>query len=192
MSDEQYNINPTQPEQSNAQTAAPGQVPYQPTDAAYQQDFAQQQQAAYQQQQNQQAGYQQAATGQTAYGQQGYQQPGYQQQYQQPGYQQQPYGQQAYVDPSNVKTTDKDKLVAGLLGIFLGWIGIHKFYLGYKNEALIMLIVSILGLCFCWLILPAIAPSIMGIIGLIEGIMYLTKTQAEFEQTYVYNHKGWF
>jgi hypothetical protein len=32
----------------------------------------------------------------------------------------------------------------------------------------------------------------MGVIGLIEGIMYLTKSQQEFEQTYVYNRKPWF
>jgi TM2 domain-containing membrane protein YozV len=130
--------------------------------------------------------------------QQGYQQqPGYQQGYQQqpPGYQQgyqQPYVQQPYVNPADVKTTDKDKLVAGLLGIFLGAFGAHKFYLGYTQEAIIMLCVSLAGLLFAWLIIPAFAPTVFGVIGLVEGIIYLTKTQQDFERTYVYAKKAWF
>ena len=79
---------------------------------------------------------------------------------------------------------EKQKLTAGLLGIFLGSLGIHKFYLGYKNEALIMLLVSLLTCGF--------GASVMGIIGLIEGIMYLTKSDEEFADTYVNNQKGWF
>ncbi len=76
------------------------------------------------------------------------------------------------------------KVVAGILGILLGCLGIHKFYLGYKQEGLIMLLVSILT-CF-------VASSIMGIIGLIEGIMYLTKSDEEFVATYITGKKGWF
>ena len=79
---------------------------------------------------------------------------------------------------------EKQKLTAGLLGIFLGSLGIHKFYLGYKKEALIMLLVSLLTCGF--------GASVMGIIGLIEGIMYLTKSDEEFADTYVNNQKGWF
>lgn len=78
----------------------------------------------------------------------------------------------------------KDKLVAGLLGIFLGSLGIHKFYLGYTKEAVIMLLVSLLT---C-----GIGASVMGIIGLVEGILYLTKQDDEFQNTYVLGHKGWF
>ena len=37
-----------------------------------------------------------------------------------------------------------------------------------------------------------IASGVMGLIGLIEGIIYLTKSDEEFQQMYVYNHKGWF
>jgi TM2 domain-containing membrane protein YozV len=123
-----------------------------------------------------------------------YQQPQYQQPPQQQyGYQQPPqqpyaYQQQPYVNPASVKTTDKDRMVAGLLGIFLGSLGIHKFYLGYRNEGLIMLLVSVIGGC----ITLGVATVVMEIIGLIEGIMYLTKSQQEFEQIYVYNKKGWF
>jgi TM2 domain-containing membrane protein YozV len=113
----------------------------------------------------------------------GYQQPPQPQQQPYYGYQQQPY-----VDPASVKTTDKDRVVAGLLGILLGSLGIHKFYLGYQKEGLIMLLVAIFGSCITF----GVAAGVMAIIGLIEGIMYLTKSQQEFEQTYVYNRKGWF
>ena len=77
-----------------------------------------------------------------------------------------------------------NKIVAGILGILLGALGIHKFILGYKKEGLIMLLVSILSF--------GILSPIMGIIGLIEGILYLTKSDEEFVATYVDGNKGWF
>ena len=80
--------------------------------------------------------------------------------------------------------SSKDKLAAGLLGIFLGSLGIHKFYLGYKKEAIIMLVVS-LATC-------GIGASVMGIIGLVEGIIYLTKSDEEVQAIYVEGYKGWF
>lgn len=72
------------------------------------------------------------------------------------------------------------KLVAGILGILIGYLGIHKFYLGYQKEGIIQLII---GICTC---------GISGIISLIEGIIYLTKSDEEFVQTYITNKKGWF
>lgn len=78
----------------------------------------------------------------------------------------------------------KDKIAAGLLGIFLGALGIHKFYLGYTKEGVIMLLVTLLTCGF--------GGAIMEIIGLIEGILYLTKSDEEFQDTYVVNQKTWF
>ena len=78
----------------------------------------------------------------------------------------------------------KDKLVAGLLAIFLGTLGIHKFYLGYTKSGVIMLLVSLLTF--------GIGAAVMAVIALIEGILYLTKSDAEFYQTYVQNKKEWF
>jgi len=72
------------------------------------------------------------------------------------------------------------KLVAGLLGIFLGWTGAHKFLLGYTKEGIIQLILSI-GTC-----------GLFGIVGLIEGILYLAKSDQEFVTTYITGRKGWF
>jgi len=76
------------------------------------------------------------------------------------------------------------KLVCGICGILIGALGVHKFILGYTTEGLIMALVSVLSCGF-------IAP-VMGIIGLIEGIMYLTKTDEEFVSTYINAKKGWF
>ncbi len=76
------------------------------------------------------------------------------------------------------------KVVAGILGILLGALGIHKFMLGYTKEGVIMLLVSLLTLgLLAW---------IMAIIGLIEGIIYLTKSDEDFVATYVTGRKGWF
>ncbi|HPM10825.1 MAG TPA: TM2 domain-containing protein [Paludibacter sp.] len=63
---------------------------------------------------------------------------------------------------------DKNKVVAGLLGIFLGWIGAHKFYLGRTGWGLIYLI-------FFWTFIP-------GIVGFIEGIYYLIMDENQFQE----------
>lgn len=143
------------------------------------------------------------------YGQQGAasQQPAGQpqQSYAQPGYAaQQPYAQAAYYSQSNgyyassqgayqvpyqqplVHT--KDHVAAGLLAIFLGVFGVHKFYLGYHTTGFIMLGVTILGS----LLTIGIAAGVVWLIGVIEGIIYLTKSQSEFEQLYVFNKREMF
>lgn len=147
------------------------------------------------------------------YGQQGAasQQPAGQpqQSYAQPGYAaQQPYAQQlgqaAYYSQSNgyyassqgvyqvpyqqplVHT--KDHVAAGLLAIFLGVFGVHKFYLGYHTTGFIILGVTILGS----LLTIGIAAGVVWLIGVIEGIIYLTKSQPEFEQLYVFNKREMF
>ena len=79
---------------------------------------------------------------------------------------------------------ENKKLIAGILAILLGPLGIHKFILGYQKEGVIMLLVSILT---C-----GIGAGVMGLIGLIEGIIYLTKTDEEFYQIYQINQKTWF
>lgn len=77
-----------------------------------------------------------------------------------------------------------NKIAAGLLAIFLGCLGIHKFIMGYTKEGVIMLLVSLLT---C-----GIGASVMWVIGLIEGIIYLTKSDEEFIKTYVEGKKDWF
>ncbi|WP_415399365.1 TM2 domain-containing protein [Synechococcus sp. W4D4] len=85
---------------------------------------------------------------------------------------------------SNLTEASNKKLAAGLLAIFLGSLGVHKFVLGYNTAGLIMLLVTVLT---C-----GVAGFVMGVIGIIEGIIYLTKTPQEFESTYLQNSKEWF
>lgn len=72
------------------------------------------------------------------------------------------------------------KLLAGILGIVIGWAGIHKFILGYNKEGIIQLVLSV------------VTCGLAGLIGLIEGIIYLTKSDEEFVNTYIKGRKGWF
>ena len=76
------------------------------------------------------------------------------------------------------------KMMCGILGILIGSLGIHKFVLGYQKEGIIMLLVTVLTCGF--------GGIVMGVIGLVEGIMYLTKTDEEFVNTYITNQKTWF
>ena len=77
-----------------------------------------------------------------------------------------------------------NKIAAGICGILLGSLGVHKFILGYTGAGLVMLLVSLLT---C----GAAAP-IMHLIGLIEGIVYLCKTDDDFVRTYVDGRREWF
>jgi TM2 domain-containing membrane protein YozV len=87
--------------------------------------------------------------------------------------------------PAGTRPVGADKKIpAGVCGILLGCLGVHKFILGYTREGMIMLLITILS---C-----GIGGALVGVIGLIEGIIYLTKSDEEFVQTYVQNKKGWF
>ncbi|WP_419213556.1 TM2 domain-containing protein [Maribacter sp. X9] len=83
---------------------------------------------------------------------------------------------------------ENKKILAGILAIILGAFGIHKFILGYQKEGIIMLVITlVIGFFTC-----GIGVSAMGLVGLIEGIIYLTKTDAEFYNTYQVGKKPWF
>jgi len=71
------------------------------------------------------------------------------------------------------------RTTVGILAILLGGLGIHKFMLGMTGPGVITLLLSCCG-------------GVGGIIGLVEGIIYLTKTDAEFYQMYVIEKKQWF
>ena len=72
------------------------------------------------------------------------------------------------------------KITAGVCGILLGAFGVHKFILGYTTQGIIQIVITI---CTC---------GIGGIIGLIEGIIYLTKSDEDFVRIYIQGKKGWF
>ncbi len=73
------------------------------------------------------------------------------------------------------------KLAAGLLALLLGPFGIHKSILGYTIEGIIYLVISV---CTCG--------TVSYLLGIIEGIVYLVKSDEEFYYTYQLNKKPWF
>ena len=78
-----------------------------------------------------------------------------------------------------VRREENKKVLAGVLGILFGYLGIHKFILGYTKEGIIQILLNLL----C---------GLGGLIGLIEGIIYLTKTEEDFYKTYQVGRKPWF
>ncbi len=89
-----------------------------------------------------------------------------------------------YVPPNPFQDAASKKIAAGICGLLLGQLGIHKFILGYTSTGLIMLLVTV---CTC-----GIGGIPMHIIGMIEGILYLTKSDEEFHHTYIARKKEWF
>ncbi|MCF6223971.1 MAG: NINE protein [Flavobacteriaceae bacterium] len=83
---------------------------------------------------------------------------------------------------------ENKKILAGILAILFGSFGVHKFILGYTKEGLIMLVATfVLGILSFGLLV-----WVVGLIGFIEGIIYLTKSDKDFYQTYQENKKPWF
>ncbi|NJL01463.1 MAG: TM2 domain-containing protein [Spirulinaceae cyanobacterium RM2_2_10] len=91
------------------------------------------------------------------------------------------------VEPT-VQDANSKKIAAGILAILLGTFGVHKFVLGYSSEGIVMLLVGLVaGVVTC-----GMATLVIWAIGLAEGIIYLTKTDEEFLNTYLLGKKGWF
>ena len=70
------------------------------------------------------------------------------------------------------------KITAGILAILLGGLGIHRFYLGDNTGGIIRLLLGCIG--------------VGEIIGIIEGVIYLTKTDQQFVDEYIVGKKAWF
>ena len=87
---------------------------------------------------------------------------------------------------------DNKKILAGILAIFLGWAGVHKFILGYQKEGIILLVVSIIGFVLSCIGIGVFLVWATGLIGLIEGIIYRTKSDEEFYNTYQAGRRPWF
>ncbi|MGI6534962.1 MAG: TM2 domain-containing protein [Eggerthellaceae bacterium] len=82
----------------------------------------------------------------------------------------------------------KDHVAAALLAILLGCFGIHKFYLGYTTAGFITLGITIVGGVFTL----GVAAAVMALVGIVEGILYLTESQSKFESTHVLHVREWF
>ncbi len=83
------------------------------------------------------------------------------------------------------------KIPAALLGIFLGGLGLHKFYLGMYRAGAIMLLCSIIGIVFSCLGFH-ILTGVMATIGFVEGIIYLVRSDSDFYNTYFVRRQEWF
>lgn len=87
-------------------------------------------------------------------------------------------------NPIPKEREESKRIIAGILGILLGAFGLHKFILGYTTQGIILLAITLLT---C-----GIGATITALIGLIEGIIYLTKSDEEFKYEYQLNKKEWF
>jgi TM2 domain-containing membrane protein YozV/ribosomal protein L40E len=76
----------------------------------------------------------------------------------------------SFGDLSSIAPNGKSKLAAALFAIFLGDLGIHKFYLGQVGWGVVYIV-------FCWTFIPAL-------VGLIEGILYLVMSDSDFNKKY--------
>lgn len=81
----------------------------------------------------------------------------------------------------------KSRTTAALLAIFLGGFGAHEFYLGNSNSAILRLVVYIVGG-----VLMCVPSFVLCMISIIEGIIYLAKSDEEFEEVYVKGKRAWF
>lgn len=86
----------------------------------------------------------------------------------------------------------KSPIVAGLLALFLGGFGVHKFYLGYNSQGVILLVGSVISYLLTLVVIGIIPLMIIGVVCLVEAIIYLTKSEADFNATYVQGQKHWF
>lgn len=96
------------------------------------------------------------------------------------------------LSPEQLKEANNKKILAGILAILLGHLGIHKFVLGYNNEGIILIVLAAIGYATACIVIGGVILSVTGIIGLIEGIIYLTKSDEDFYNTYIANKKSWF
>lgn len=83
-----------------------------------------------------------------------------------------------------VADAGKKRVAAGICGILLGSLGVHKFIIGRTAAGLIMLLLSLLSF--------GILAPLSAIVGLIEGIIYLTKSDEEFYEVYLRGKRSWF
>ena len=86
------------------------------------------------------------------------------------------------VDPA-IRDAASKKLTAGICALFLGSFGVHKFVLGMTTPGVIMVVVTLF---------TCVGGPVMWLIGIIEGIIYLTKSDDDFYETYIVEKKPWF
>jgi len=86
----------------------------------------------------------------------------------------------AFAQPASPADASSKKIACGITGIIVGGFGVHRFLLGDNTGGLIRLAITV------------VTCGLGSIIGLVEGIIYLTKSDEEFYQTYMVEKKAWF
>ena len=99
--------------------------------------------------------------------------------------------QQHYQVPGVPAYSEKNKVVAALLAFFLGPLGIHGFYLGNSQMGLILLLSNIVFLPLTCVVIGFFGYALVGVICLVQTVLYLIASDAEFYQKYVLEKK-WF
>jgi TM2 domain-containing membrane protein YozV len=98
------------------------------------------------------------------------------------------------IPPVPEKPVENKKMIAGLCAILVGTIGVHKFVLGYNQEGIIYIgafvVIFIFSMITCGIGTFLFIP--LGAIPFIEGIIYLTKSDEDFFETYQKNKRPWF
>jgi TM2 domain-containing membrane protein YozV len=92
--------------------------------------------------------------------------------------QQQP--NQTPVPPFNKEEVAQKKMITGILAIVPAGFGIHRFLLGDTTGGILRIVITV------------VTCGIGGIIGIVEGIIYLTKSDEQFYQEYMVQKKAWF
>lgn len=106
------------------------------------------------------------------------------------------------ISEADLALARKKKLTAGLCGVLSGGFAFHKFVLGYSGTALLQMLISA---TLFWAAVTIgmrqgysfndtffVASLVAGAIGTIEGVIYLTKPEAAFFETYLHGQKHWF
>ena len=108
------------------------------------------------------------------------------------------YPPPGYGYPAPYAPADNKKIAAGICGLILGGLGVHKYILGLNSAGTVMLCCTLgswlitIVTCGFGAIIGAPVIMVFHIIGMVEGIIYLTKSDAEFYQLYVVQKKQWF
>jgi TM2 domain-containing membrane protein YozV len=87
---------------------------------------------------------------------------------------------QPYQSPPPYNPAESKRILCGILAIVLNGLGIHRFILGDTMGGILRIVITI------------VTCGLGGIIGIVEGIIYLTKTDEQFYQDYVVQKKAWF
>lgn len=109
------------------------------------------------------------------------------------------------IPPEELAAASRKKILAGVLGLLCGGLGVHKFVLGNTGAGIAMMATGI-GSYAMNLLLALVGPSAtwplplflilsmfaIGLIGFIEGVIYLARSDADFYYTYIASRKNWF